>query len=106
MTSPRACDVDETFSCTEGGTLAIGGPWFSSRNTGRFNNDTYLRIQGADIVLNDGLDCFFATYGGEIVGSDIGQCPTRSRDRRANGGNDQSLPHNLVASIVCNKGCV
>lgn len=52
-------DVEGAFSCSTGGTLAIGGPWFDPDTTGRWNGETYIRIQGADIVLNDGIACFF-----------------------------------------------
>ena len=43
-------DIEGSFSCTSGGTLAIGGPWYDPEVTGRFNNETFNRIQGADIV--------------------------------------------------------
>ncbi len=52
-------DVEGDFSCSTGGTLAIGGPWYDPGTTGRWNNETFIRIQGADIVLNDGIACFF-----------------------------------------------
>ena len=48
-------DIDGAFVCGTGGTLAIGGPWSDSSNTGRFDGKTYVRIQGADIVTNDGI---------------------------------------------------
>ncbi|MEO8196549.1 MAG: matrixin family metalloprotease [Thermoanaerobaculia bacterium] len=52
-------DVEGDFSCSTGGTLAVGGPWFDPDTTGRWNNETFIRIQGADIVVNDGTACFF-----------------------------------------------
>lgn len=52
-------DVEGNFSCSTGGTLAVGGPWFDPDTTGRWNNETFIRIQGADIVLNDGIRCLF-----------------------------------------------
>jgi hypothetical protein len=48
-----------TFDCSQGGTLAMGGVWSSSDTTARFNGKTYDVIQGGDVVVNDGLDCFF-----------------------------------------------
>ena len=48
-----------TFDCSQGGTLAMGGIWSSSDTTARFNGKTYDVIQGGDVVVNDGLDCFF-----------------------------------------------
>lgn len=53
-------DIEGTFSCSQGGTLAVGGPWSDSGVTGRFDGKTYIRIQGADIIFNDGIDCRFA----------------------------------------------
>jgi hypothetical protein len=50
-------DIEGTFDCSEGGTLAIGGPWSSSDNQGTFNGRRYVRIQSADIVMNDGIAC-------------------------------------------------
>ncbi len=52
-------DAEGVFSCSSGGTLAVGGPWFDPGTTGRWNGETFIRIQGADIVLNDGIACFF-----------------------------------------------
>lgn len=43
-------------SCS--GTLAYGGPWFDD-DTGIFRGKEYHRIVNADIVINDGLECFF-----------------------------------------------
>lgn len=49
-------DIEGSFNCTEG-TLAVGGPWSDSNVTGKFNGKTYIRIQGGDIVMNDGIAC-------------------------------------------------
>jgi hypothetical protein len=71
-------DIEGDFSCSTGGTLAIGGPWFDPDVTGRFNGETYIRIQGADIVLNDGIGCIFqrstnpARTVEELVGHELG----------------------------------
>jgi hypothetical protein len=53
---PRG-DADGTFSCSGGGVLAVGGPWFDDEAA-----DPYSII-GADIVVNDGAGCWFE--GGE-----------------------------------------
>lgn len=47
------------FRCASGGVLAIGGPWYETRST-RFQGVSFHRIVEADVVLNDGLSCFFA----------------------------------------------
>lgn len=52
---------DTPFSCTEGGTIAGAGPWTSSDpNLGRhsFNGRTWTTIFGADIVTNQGINCW------------------------------------------------
>ena len=46
------------FSCAFGGTLAYGGPWYFPGlilHRGTF----FHQIANADIVTNDGIDCFF-----------------------------------------------
>jgi len=50
-------DIEGSFDCSEGGTLAVGGPWSDADVTGKFNGKTYIRIQGGDIVMNDGIAC-------------------------------------------------
>ena len=49
----------DPFNCDTGGVLAIGGPWYDSDVTGTYNGQTYVRIQGGDIVTNTNLECFF-----------------------------------------------
>lgn len=48
-----------SFSCSSGGVLAYGGPWYFSETT-PFSGKQYHRVANADIVINDGLSCFFA----------------------------------------------
>ncbi|HTQ80842.1 MAG TPA: hypothetical protein VMM92_12660, partial [Thermoanaerobaculia bacterium] len=52
-------EIDGTFDCASGGVLAFGGPWYDPTDTARFNGETFIRIAGADVVTNDGIDCFF-----------------------------------------------
>lgn len=47
------------FNCSSGGVLAYGGPWYFQETTG-FLGKQYHRIANADIVINDGIGCFFA----------------------------------------------
>ncbi len=71
-------DIDEEFSCTQGGVLAIGGPWFDDEVTGSFNGKTHIRILEADVVVNSGIECFFATSpdarkaAAELYGHELG----------------------------------
>ncbi|HYN20322.1 MAG TPA: fibronectin type III domain-containing protein [Thermoanaerobaculia bacterium] len=48
-----------SFSCSAGGVLAYGGPWYFSDTTG-FQGKQYHGIANADVVINNGLSCFFA----------------------------------------------
>lgn len=50
--------VEGTFSCGAGGVIAMGGPWFYS-STRTFHGARYHEAAEADIVTNDGTDCFF-----------------------------------------------
>jgi hypothetical protein len=52
-------DALPPFRCASGGILAIGGPWYETRLT-RFQGLSYHRIAEADVVVNDGISCFFA----------------------------------------------
>ena len=46
------------FSATCSGTLAYGGPWYGNE-TRTFRGQQYHRILNADIVINEGIECFF-----------------------------------------------
>ncbi|HSL82309.1 MAG TPA: hypothetical protein VLF66_06000, partial [Thermoanaerobaculia bacterium] len=50
-------EIAGQFVCGAGGTLAIGGAWSSPSQVGDFQGETYRRIVGADIVMNDGIEC-------------------------------------------------
>lgn len=52
--------LPDPFDCASGGVLAIGGPWFDVEQRGAWGGETWLRILGADIVTNAGIECFFA----------------------------------------------
>jgi hypothetical protein len=47
-----------SFSCSTGGVLAAGGPWYGF-DTELFRGIPYYPILGADIVTNSGIACFF-----------------------------------------------
>ncbi|MES1245986.1 MAG: fibronectin type III domain-containing protein [Acidobacteriota bacterium] len=49
-----------SFSCSSGGVLAYGGPWYFSE-TQTYRGDQYHGIANADVVINDGLSCFFTS---------------------------------------------
>ena len=68
----------DPFDCDRGGVLAIGGPWYDPDVTGSYNGETYVRIQGGDIVTNTGIGCFFAASADplkaaeELFGHELG----------------------------------
>ena len=45
------------FDCRKGGALAVGGSWFWS-STRDYRGKAYHEIQEADVVVNDGAECF------------------------------------------------
>jgi hypothetical protein len=49
-----------SFSCSSGGVLAYGGPWYFSETTSHLGQ-LYHAIANADVVINDGLACFFTS---------------------------------------------
>jgi len=50
--------VEGTFSCPGGGVIAMGGPWFF-QGTRAFQGKRFHEAAEADIVTNDGTECFF-----------------------------------------------
>lgn len=48
------------FSCATGGVLALGGPWYAT-GTSDYQGTPYHAISNADVVINDGLSCFFSS---------------------------------------------
>lgn len=50
--------ISGSFSCTTGGTLAIGGWWVNGR-TYTFRGQTFVTIVEGDIVTQDGISCWF-----------------------------------------------
>ena len=50
--------VEGTFNCGVGGVIAMGGPWFYS-STRSYQGKRYHEAAEADIVTNDGTECFF-----------------------------------------------
>lgn len=70
-------DLIGAFSCSAGGVLAIGGPFFTSA-TLPFQGQELHRIVEADIVVSNGLQCFFAhshnaaKAAEEIFGHELG----------------------------------
>lgn len=50
-------DVQGTFDCSEGGVIAVGGPYFF-QSTRAHNGRRFHEAVEADIVTNDGTECF------------------------------------------------
>ena len=103
-------DIEEGFSCSTGGTLAIGGPWFDPDVTGRFNSQTFIRIQGADIVLNDGIGCLFERSASpvkafeELIGHETGHTLGLGHASENPGETNQTLRDALMYFRIHNDG--
>ncbi|HEV2855365.1 MAG TPA: matrixin family metalloprotease [Thermoanaerobaculia bacterium] len=50
--------VEGTFTCEEGGVIAVGGPYFFN-STRTVRGKRYHEAVEADIMTNDGTECFF-----------------------------------------------
>ncbi len=103
-------DIEGDFSCSTGGTLAIGGPWFDPGVTGRFNGETYIRIQGADIVLNDGIACLWERSANpakafeELIGHETGHTMGLGHASENAGETNQTLRNALMYFRIHNDG--
>jgi hypothetical protein len=51
--------IGDPYDCDAGGTLAIGGPWFDDTLKVKFRGKRYFPILGADVVVNEAIECFF-----------------------------------------------
>lgn len=67
----------QDFNCASGGVLALGGPFYAIATTS-FRGEPFHRIVEADIIINNGLECFFAgssdagKVAEEIFGHELG----------------------------------
>jgi Matrixin/Fibronectin type III domain len=66
--------ADGVFDCSSGGVIAVGGPWFDD-STRTFLGKTYHQAVEADIVTNDGTECFFggnSSVAEEVFAHELG----------------------------------
>jgi hypothetical protein len=70
-------EISGSFSCSTGGTLAIGGWWCSGTRT--FNGATYNVVVEGDIVVQNGVSCWFSgsshasADASELYGHELGE---------------------------------
>jgi len=71
--------IPGSFSCHEGGVVALGGPWFdpevTSKSSPGAGGSVAIRILGADIMLNDGAECLldgFEPLSHEVMMHELG----------------------------------
>lgn len=79
--------VQGSFDCDTGGVIAAGGPFFFN-STREYRGVRYHEAVEADIVTNDGTDCFFLSNAKtveEIFGHELGHTlgMGHSRERQA-----------------------
>jgi hypothetical protein len=55
---PGTDEAEGVFDCSEGGVIAVGGPFFYN-STRTFQGKAYHEAVEADIVTNDGTQCLF-----------------------------------------------
>jgi len=53
--------IPGSFNCQTGGTLAVGGFWYGS-GTHTFRGITWRTIIEGDMVIQDGISCYFNSY--------------------------------------------
>ncbi|QQR72372.1 MAG: matrixin family metalloprotease [Holophagales bacterium] len=105
-----SAEIEDTFSCTGGGTLAFGGPWYSTSTTGQFGGRTFIRIQGGDIVTNDGISCFFERSGNaskaaeELFAHEMGHNLGLGHASESKTETDSTLKQALMYAYIHNDG--
>lgn len=66
-------EVEGTFACGRGGILALGGPFFTIA-TKAYRGTVYHEAVEAEIITNDGTDCFFGDQraAAEVFAHELG----------------------------------
>ena len=65
--------IPGSFDCSTGGTLAVGGPWFTSQIQ-TFKGQEFATIIGGDVVVQDGVECRLndSVKAEELYGHELG----------------------------------
>ncbi len=63
-----------TFSCSNGGVLAIAATWYSDQVRHNYNGQQFINILSADIVTNRNVGCFLSVNQGaaEVFSHEVG----------------------------------
>jgi hypothetical protein len=68
-------EIPGSYSCAEGGVLAIGGNWYLAEVTQR-GGSRFHRIVEGDVVIQDGAACYLASNdganGAEVLAHELG----------------------------------
>jgi hypothetical protein len=65
-------DASGTFGCTNGGVIAVGGPWFDETDVRTYRGVPAIRTAVADVVFNKGVQCLNAKAMEEVLAHELG----------------------------------
>ena len=104
-------DVEADFSCSTGGTLAVGGPWYDPDVTGRWNGETFTTASRAPISSSTTASPAFssapstrARLAEELIGHEPGHTLGLGHSSENAGETNQTLRDALMYFRIHNDG--